>query len=117
MNDCLKTFCALCDATRLRIYLLLAKGELCVCELTSILGMEQSRISHCLNVLKSAGLVDARREGKWIIHRESAQARRNAVLIALKKETGLSESDNKNLAKCRKDKVRERCCVKTKPGA
>ena len=62
---------ALADETRLRMYLLLTKNELCVCELMMIMNMEQSRISHCLRVLKEAGLVESRREGKWIVYFEN----------------------------------------------
>jgi ArsR family transcriptional regulator len=68
MEAAIKMFKALSDDTRLRIYLLLLQGELCVCELVNILNMEQSRISHSVRILKEAGLVVNRREGKWIIY-------------------------------------------------
>ncbi|GAG94807.1 unnamed protein product, partial [marine sediment metagenome] len=54
MEAAIKMFKALSDETRLRIYLLLLQGELCVCELVNILNMEQSRISHSVRILKEA---------------------------------------------------------------
>lgn len=69
MKHTVKVFKALSDPTRLRILLLLLQKELCVCELTFILEMEQSRISHQLRVLRNADLVEDMREGKWIIYR------------------------------------------------
>jgi DNA-binding transcriptional ArsR family regulator len=61
-------FKALSDETRLRILNLLREKELCVCELMEVLEMPQPRISHQLRILKEAGLVVDRREGKWIIY-------------------------------------------------
>lgn len=58
-------FKTLSDPTRLRLLNLLACGETCVCELTDTLRVVQPKISRHLAQLKRAGLVDARREGKW----------------------------------------------------
>lgn len=60
-----RRFQALSDRTRLEIVSLLAGGERCVCELTDALDAAQSRLSFHLRVLKSAGLVVDRREGRW----------------------------------------------------
>ena len=57
---------ALSDETRLRIVKLLQARELCVCELIQVLDMSQPRISRHLSILKNAGLVNDRREGKWV---------------------------------------------------
>ncbi len=56
---------ALSDETRLGILDRLSRGERCVCELTDALDAAQSRLSFHLKVLKSAGLVTDRREGRW----------------------------------------------------
>lgn len=56
------------DATRMKILYLLFESELCVCAISDLTGMEQSAISHQLKKLKSANLVDSRREGKTIIY-------------------------------------------------
>ena len=60
----------LSDATRLRcLILLLAEGELCVCELTHALGLSQPKISRHLAQLRQAGVVQDRRAGQWIHYR------------------------------------------------
>src|SRR5437762_14306728 len=62
-------FKTLSDPTRLRLLNLLACGETCVCELTDTLRIVQPKVSRHLARLKRAGLVDARRNGKWIHYR------------------------------------------------
>lgn len=76
-----KVFKALSDPTRLRILLLLLQRELCVCELTTILEMEQSRISHQLGVLRNANLVENIRDGKWIIYTVTEDKKRDLKLV------------------------------------
>ncbi len=61
-------FHALSDETRLEIVRLLTGGERCVCELTGALDAAQSRLSFHLKVLKTAGLVTDRREGRWVYY-------------------------------------------------
>lgn len=58
-------FHALSDTTRLAVLELLRTGERCVCELQVDVGAAQSRLSFHLKVLKDAGLVTGRREGRW----------------------------------------------------
>ena len=69
MKDLLSVFKALSDETRLRIVKLLENGELCVCHIVAAVDMSQSRISFHLKILKDAGLVQDRREGKWMHYR------------------------------------------------
>ncbi len=59
---------ALSDPTRLRILDLLAGGELCVCQLTEATGAAQSRLSFHLKALLEAGLLRARRSGRWMYY-------------------------------------------------
>ena len=56
------------DATRIRILCVLLQQEVCVCDLAAILGMTQSAISHQLRILKQAGLVKFRKEGKTVFY-------------------------------------------------
>ena len=58
-------FHALSDETRLRIVDLLVSGEKCVCDLQDAIGAAQSRLSFHLKVLREAGLVSDRRQGRW----------------------------------------------------
>jgi ArsR family transcriptional regulator, arsenate/arsenite/antimonite-responsive transcriptional repressor len=60
-----RVFHALSDETRLALVVLLRDGERCVCELTDALQAAQSRLSFHLKVLKEAGLISDRREGRW----------------------------------------------------
>jgi len=108
MEATIKMFKALSDETRLRIYLLLLQGELCVCELVNILNMEQSRISHSVRILKEAGLVVNRREGKWIIYTVKSETENNRIIQGLKNELELPEQDLKSITKCKKEKLREK---------
>ena len=62
-------FQALGDNTRLRLLNLLGDQEVCVCYFVEILGGPQSKISRHLAYLRSAGIVEARREGKWMHYR------------------------------------------------
>jgi ArsR family transcriptional regulator, arsenate/arsenite/antimonite-responsive transcriptional repressor len=59
-------FHALSDDTRLQIIELLRKGERCVCELTDSLDAAQSRLSFHLRVLRDAGIVRDRKDGRWV---------------------------------------------------
>jgi ArsR family transcriptional regulator len=61
-------FHALSDETRLRIIACLKDGEQCVCDLTDTFKTGQSRLSFHLRVLKEAGLVTDRPEGRWIYY-------------------------------------------------
>lgn len=61
-------FHALSDATRLAILDMLKDGERCVCELQDELDAAQSRLSFHLRVLKDAGIVTDRKEGRWMYY-------------------------------------------------
>ncbi|NLT12708.1 MAG: winged helix-turn-helix transcriptional regulator [Clostridiales bacterium] len=56
------------DSTRMRILWALTEAEMCVCDITVLLGMTQSAISHQLRVLKQARLVRHRKEGKIVYY-------------------------------------------------
>ncbi len=62
-------FKGLADPTRLRIAILLYGCELCVCDLTDILALPQPTISRHMGNLKVAGLVEDRRDGRWVYYR------------------------------------------------
>jgi DNA-binding transcriptional ArsR family regulator len=68
---------ALADETRLRIFTLLAKAELCVCEIEDILDLSQSLVSNHLAVLRRAGLVESHRDAedaRWVFYRANPAA-------------------------------------------
>lgn len=59
-------FRALSDETRLEIVQRLRDGERCVCDLTDLMSAAQSRLSFHLRVLRDAGIVNDRRQGRWV---------------------------------------------------
>jgi len=69
-----RLFHALSDGTRLSILQRLRLGEQCVCNLTDALDAAQSRLSFHLKVLKDAGLVTDRREGRWMYYTMNPEA-------------------------------------------
>lgn len=74
IREIVKVFKALADPTRLRIALLLRQRDLCVCELMAVLGMEQSRVSHHMRILREAGIAEDVRAGRWIVYRVPEEA-------------------------------------------
>src|SRR5271169_6026828 len=78
-------FRALADRTRLRLLNLIADKEICVCYFVEILRISQPKISRHLAYLRRAGIVAARRQGRWMHYRLLAP--RDAIVAALLKET------------------------------
>ena len=68
LTNAVTIFHALSDETRLSLLEQLKQGERCVCELTDVMKAGQSRLSFHLKVLKDAGLLVDRREGRWIYY-------------------------------------------------
>lgn len=62
-------FSALADRTRLRLLNLMGDTEVCVCFFVEVLGVPQPKVSRHLAYLRKAGVVEARREGKWMHYR------------------------------------------------
>jgi ArsR family transcriptional regulator len=90
-------FHALSDETRLQIIELLRKGERCVCELTDSLDAAQSRLSFHLRVLRDAGIVRDRKDGRWVYYELDGDTFEEAEnLVVELKPRGLP--------------VRENCC-------
>jgi ArsR family transcriptional regulator, arsenate/arsenite/antimonite-responsive transcriptional repressor len=59
---------ALADENRLRMLMALQDGELCVCRITELMGLAMSTVSKHLSILYQAGLVNARKEGRWMYY-------------------------------------------------
>ncbi|NUP07452.1 MAG: winged helix-turn-helix transcriptional regulator [Polyangiaceae bacterium] len=97
---------ALGDETRLRIVALLAHGELCTCHVEAALDLSQPNASRHLAVLRTAGIVEPRREGNWIYYslaRQSNEARRK-VLAAIVKNFDGEETLKQDVEKLRRMK-------------
>src|SRR5258707_226398 len=80
MREVLNITRALGDQNRLRILRALDRRELCVCQITELLGLAMSTVSKHLSVLYQAGLVDGRKQGRWMYY---SAARRNASTAIL----------------------------------
>ena len=74
-------FAALADRTRLRLINLLGDDEVCVCFFVEVLRTNQPKISRHLAYLRKAGIVRARREGKWMHYRLSEPPDERAVRV------------------------------------
>lgn len=86
LTDVVMVFHALSDETRLSLLEQLKEGEQCVCDLTEAFKTGQSRLSFHLRVLKEAGLVLDRREGRWVYYSLNREAIEDVqeVLLSLK---------------------------------
>ncbi len=93
--DLVQLFAALADPTRLRLLNLMDGREVCVCYFVEILHQAQPKISRHLAYLRRAGIVDARREGKWMHYKmerprdKAAASILDAVLASLKSDRAM----------------------------
>lgn len=97
-------FQALGDNTRLRLLNLMGDQEICVCYFVEILGQSQPKISRHLAYLRRAGIVEARREGKWMHYRIVMPSNIGAAQVfhqtlAWLKEDKAMQSDRAKLTK------------------
>lgn len=76
-----KFFVALSDRTRLRLINLMGEDEVCVCFFVAVLDAPQPKISRHLAYLRDAGMVEARREGKWMHYKMAQLPHEHAVRI------------------------------------
>ena len=83
MRDFMNITKALADENRVRALLALHHGELCVCQITELFGLAVSTVSKHLSILYQAGLVESRKEGRWIYYRLPGKAASSAVREAL----------------------------------
>ena len=79
MKELLRLFATLSDPTRLRLLRLVQRQELCVCELMDALQMPQYKVSRHLRLMRSAGLVEASRSGRWMHYRISRKVASSSV--------------------------------------
>lgn len=109
-----KLFLALSDRTRLRLLNLMGEDEVCVCFFVEILGESQPKISRHLAYLRRAGVVAARREGKWIHYRVVDPPNSRAVRIFREILAWLREEPEMQNDRARLVKV---CCAPKLPSA
>jgi ArsR family transcriptional regulator len=81
--DAVTIFKALSDQNRLRIMKMLEHRELCVCEIRSVLELSNSTVSEHLGLLRDAGLILDRKDGKWVNYRLNDQCCVNLIKAVL----------------------------------
>jgi ArsR family transcriptional regulator, arsenate/arsenite/antimonite-responsive transcriptional repressor len=84
MRELLKVLKATADKNRLRILKMLEQKDMCVCELSAVLGIAQPSVSRHMSLLKEAGLVCDERDGQWIIYRLCAEKVNQYAPVMLK---------------------------------
>src|ERR1700679_2641934 len=109
--DLPQLFQALGDTTRLRLLNLMREQEGCVCYFTQILGGPQPKISRHLAYLRNAGIVSARREGKWMHYRIVMPPHIGASQILRQTLDSLQEDKSMQADKARLTKA---CCSPSK---
>ncbi|MGA2206504.1 MAG: metalloregulator ArsR/SmtB family transcription factor [Terracidiphilus sp.] len=102
--DLPRLFAALGDRTRLRLLNLMGGREVCVCYFVEILKQSQPKVSRHLAYLRRAGIVKARREGKWMHYRieRPADAGAAAILQATLESLGADREMQADLAQLEK---------------
>lgn len=111
MRDLLAITGALSDANRVRAVAALANGELCVCQLIELLGLAPSTVSKHLSILRQAGLIDGRKEGRWMYYQLPGDDAPPTVRDALAWVSSAASRD----AKVREDARRIRQILKENP--
>lgn len=86
-------FNALADRTRLRLLSLMGDTEVCVCFFVEVLGVPQPKVSRHLAYLRKAGVVAARRDGKWMHYRIVPPADERAARVFAEVRAWLAEEE------------------------
>lgn len=100
-------YMALADNTRLRLLNLMRDQEICVCFFTEVLGDSQPKISRHLAYLRNAGLVEARRDGKWMHYSIKEPSDANARLVL---DAALQWLDSRADMRADREKYVNVCC-------
>lgn len=83
--ELVEVYKALAHPARLRILAMLRGGELCVCQITAVLGLATSTVSAHLSELRRAGLVAERKDGRWVAYRLAEGEAQKSLLKQLGK--------------------------------
>jgi DNA-binding transcriptional ArsR family regulator len=108
LEEKVKIFKALSDTSRIRIMKMLQNGEVCVCDIQSVLGLAMSTVSNHLSILKVSGLIVDRKEGKWSFYKLNDRSsdpniQQMLILITgwLEKDLTITKDSKKIIACCR----------------
>ena len=121
MSDVVRIAAALSDPSRVRLLWACFGGERCVCQLVELLGLSNATVSKHLSLLRDAGLLVSRKEGRWVHYRlppEPSEAAREATEWVRRHGEGLRSDDRDRMERivslepaelCRMQ--RAGCCV------
>ena len=113
METLAAVFKALGDEARLRILnLLFRTGELCVCDIEATTGFTQTKVSRHLSYLRTAGLLDVRQQGLWMLYRiaiprNDEHRRLMECLHSILQANPVAQRDARDLARS----IRKGCCT------
>jgi len=106
---------ALSDASRVRAFMALTQGELCVCQIVELLGLAPSTVSKHMAVLCQAGFVQSRKQGRWVYYSVSSNLSTATVcqmqnwLANTLKNDGTVKEDRKRLRAIKKMDTEQLC--------
>ena len=103
---------ALADKTRLRLLNLMREDEICVCFFTEVLEESQPKVSRHLAYLRNAGIVEARRDGKWMHYRIVKPENPSAAQVL---EDTLRWLESESAMRKDYEKLAVACCAPTAP--
>jgi len=115
MREVMDVLKALADESRVRLLFALRDGELCVCQLIALMDLAPSTVSKHLSILRSARLVDSRKDGRWMYYRLPRKFQNSSagrVLDLLFKEIEDSDQildDQKHLKKICSEDIGKLC--------
>ena len=115
MRQLMSVLKALADENRVRALMALRPGELCVCQITEMLGLAPSTVSKHMAILRQAGLVDSRKQERWMFYRLAerdapVEARQLAAAVCkVYDKTAQATSDAKRLKQVMKIDRDELC--------
>jgi ArsR family transcriptional regulator len=84
MKEFMSVAKALADENRVRVLVFLGDGELCLCQVVEMLGLAPSTVSKHMAVLHQAGLVESRKEGRWMYYRLAGRGAPPCVRSAIR---------------------------------
>ena len=91
---------ALGHPARLRMLALLKDGELCVCQVTEVLGLAPSTVSEHLSILRRAGFIEERKEGRWVYYAPAGHPGLQAICASLWRVLDQDATLSADAAKC-----------------
>lgn len=123
MFDLMAVTKALADENRVRVLAALEGGELCVCQLIELIGLAPSTVSKHLSILRSARLIQCRKDGRWMYYRladeQAPREARTALAWLLDALDGRERilDDKQRLEQVMKTKPHEACQGKQRSGS